>query len=411
MRIHAFQGTRYGPGPPEPGRLAAPPYDQIDDRLRDELHREPFSFAQLTRSVAAEGLDPHERAAALLRRWRTDGAVIVDQEPSLYPYEIELSSGGSRLGLAALVGLEDPASGVIRPHELTVAKTVEERLGLLRATETDLGPVLMLAEDDGALDEMVALDLANAAPLAEHVDRTGNVHRLFRVSNRKRIGEYQRRLAASAGLIADGHHRYTVASLYAAETAARPGSAAAAKLAVVTSLGAAGLQIDPIHRGLVQPVGLDSPTAAVGRRVPWQGSSGSLFAEAVAAAEQPAIGIVATGSQAEIWSLDPATGPAELPEAASRLTVVLLHYSLLPSWGLAADAAVDGTVLYRSDPDELWDRVASGELATGFFLPPMSGDGFAGAIARGDVLPPKSTRFLPKVVSGLVWAGHDSTLL
>ena len=118
--------------------------------------------------------------------------------------------------------------------------------------------------------------------------------------------------------------------------------------------------------------------------------------------------VVAIGQAPQIWLLDPATGPEELPAAASNLAVVLLHHCIFPVWNIHADNAVDGTVLYRSDPDDLWKSTLDGSVAAGFFLPPMSTAGFAGATANGDVLPPKSTRFLPKLVSGLVWSGHDT---
>jgi uncharacterized protein (DUF1015 family) len=91
--------------------------------------------------------------------------------------------------------------------------------------------------------------------------------------------------------------------------------------------------------------------------------------------------------------------------------VVLLQEVLYPALGLAPAAATDGTVVYRSDPSELASLITSGELGAGFFLPPMSPAQFAAAIAGGDLLPPKSTRFLPKIYSGLVWASHASRLL
>jgi len=74
------------------------------------------------------------------------------------------------------------------------------------------------------------------------------------------------------------------------------------------------------------------------------------------------------------------------------------------------EAATNGTVIYRKDPDRLWSQVSNGELELGFWLPPMSAEGFAGAVAEGDLLPPKSTRFLPKVISGLIWADHRGAL-
>jgi uncharacterized protein (DUF1015 family) len=408
MRILAFQGTRYADRHENPGSFAAPPYDQISDALRDRLHQDPLSFSHLLRPAPAPDTNPHQQAAHLHRRWLEDGVVERDTEASLYPYAIHLPDGGRRLGLATLVEIESPDSGIIRPHERTVEKTVEERLQLLRAMRTDIGPVLLLSEDGGGLDDLLNEDVARLPALAEHQDPDGNRHLLYRLDDEFRIASYRKALKSCAGLIADGHHRYKVSRLYAAEIDAERGTAGAAKLAVITSLDSPGLTIDPIHRALRAPVGLDSPQVAVVDRSVWNGTSGADFAAAVAAAPQPAVGVVAIGQAPQIWRLDPATGPEELPAAASHLTVVLLHHCIFPVWNIHADNAVDGTVLYRSDPDDLWKSTLDGSVATGFFLPPMSTGGFAGAIANGDVLPPKSTRFLPKLVSGLVWSGHDT---
>ncbi|HSN87291.1 MAG TPA: hypothetical protein VL025_11065, partial [Thermoanaerobaculia bacterium] len=78
---------------------------------------------------------------------------------------------------------------------------------------------------------------------------------------------------------------------------------------------------------------------------------------------------------------------------------------------LTPEASTDGTVVYRAQSNELWNQVAGGEIGTGFFLPPMSPHEFAAAIADGALLPAKSTRFIPKVMSGLVWADHESQVL
>lgn len=406
MQIRAFHGLRYGGEPETCGRLAAPPYDQIDDDARDRFHEIDGHFVHLTRPVARDGADGHERSAALHRRWRSDGVVVRDDRPALYANSIELPSGQRRFGLTALIDVEPPASGVIRPHEETVDKTVAERLALLRTTALDYEPILVLADDDGTLDGGLEADCSDAPPLAVHRDEFGNVHRSFRIDDPRRIDRYRAWLGDRAGLIADGHHRYKTASLFAEEIGARRGSAAAAKLAVITSLASTALAIDPIHRAL--PTAVD-PAAAGGtvrhaRAV--ADSSGESLAQRVAAAAQPSLAVLTAEGAATLLELDPAQGPTDLPPAASELAVVHLHAALLPAWGFEPAAATDGTLAYRSDPESLWQAVTSGTFATGIFLPPMDPTLFAAAIADGDILPPKSTRFLPKVVSGLVWAAH-----
>ena len=121
------------------------------------------------------------------------------------------------------------------------------------------------------------------------------------------------------------------------------------------------------------------------------------LAAAVAAAPQPALGIWALGREPKIWSF-----------ASPKLAVEVFQDTLLPALGLPPGASTDGTVVYRSHPDELWSQVAAGDLGTGVWLPPMQPAAFAAAIAGGQMLPAKSTRFLPKVMSGLVWADHEA---
>ena len=404
MRLFAFEGIRYTPkagNAGDTGLLAAPPYDQINEAARDRFHaQDPHQFVHLTRPVAPEGGDPYRFAAALHHRWMDEGILDRDGRPALYPYVIELAGGGRRLGVLGLAGLEDAT--VIRPHEQTIDKPLADRLALLSATHVDLEPVFLLSEDAGKLDALIAEDVSGATPLVRHRDADGHFHVVYRVDDPERIRLYQQ-AASGPAAIADGHHRYKVAQKFAGERGIRPGTAASAKLAVVTSIAAPALSIEPIHRALREDADLDRlgiPSSAT----VFAGGSGAALAQALAeipAARQPALGIWRAGRDPEIRSF----------EGESMLGVELLHDKVLPALGYSPDAATDGTVLYRSNPDELWQQVANGELKTGLWLPPMLPAAFSAAIAGGQMLPPKSTRFMPKVMSGLVWADHDSRIL
>lgn len=404
MRIQAFHGLRYG-DVEAPGELAAPPYDQIDDRLRDRFHQTPHQFVHLSRPVPAAGVGSAEHAAALHDAWLADGTLRRDVAPTLYANEIVLPEGGRRLGLTARLGIEPPESPVIRPHEETLAKAIADRLELLRAMRVDLEPILLLADDGGALDALLAED-SDGEALVEHRDEAGNLHRLFEISDDARIARYRDALADASGLIADGHHRYKVASLYAAEQGAEADSPVAGKLAVITSLESPALTIDPIHRAFAEALPIDRLAPLVAERRPLAEPTGAAAAAAVAAAAQPALVVWPAGETPEIWTLDAEHPELELSPARRRLSVAMLHFELLPRLGLAPEAATDGTVSYRSDADALASALNGGEFSLGIFLPPMEPTAFAAALGDGGLLPPKSTRFLPKVVSGLVWAGH-----
>lgn len=397
MRLYAFEGIHYTPQAGDAGELAAPPYDQINDALRDRFHaRSPYQFVHLSKPVAPEGGDPYRFAAALHHRWLKDGIIARDPRPAIYPYVIELASGGERLGVLGLVRYEDPA--IIRPHEQTLDKPLADRAALLEAMRVDLEPVLLLSEDRGRLDALLREDLAGAQPLVKHLDADGNFHVIYRIDDPARIAHYGSVLDVPAA-IADGHHRYKVGQRFAQEHGAAPDTAAAAKLAVVTSLDSPALTIDPIHRAFKEPIDLSRLRGAASAQ-PFHGKSGLAFAAAVAAAPQPALGFWVLGHEPEIWHF-----------ASPKLGVEIFQDTVLPGLGLPPEASTDGTVVYRSHPDELWSQVAAGDLGTGVWLPPMQPAAFAAAIADGQMLPAKSTRFLPKVMSGLVWADHESKVL
>ena len=143
----------------------------------------------------------------------------------------------------------------------------------------------------------------------------------------------------------------------------------------------------------------------------FEGNDGRALAAEVARSAGPAIGVWLRPGDAQVWRLDESAAPSTTPRKARSLSAVLLHHLLLPAAGVGLEAAVEGTILYRSDPDELYRMVSRREVSSGFWLPPMTPHEFAEAVSEGDVLPPKSTRFMPKLISGMVWAPHDGRLL
>lgn len=112
----------------------------------------------------------------------------------------------------------------------------------------------------------------------------------------------------------------------------------------------------------------------------------------------------------ELWTLDAAAAPADMPGRKTALPAALIHHHLLKTAGVPPTSATDGSITYEADPDGIVALLERSEITAGVFLPPMTPKQFALATEDGDLLPPKSTRFLPKLVSGLVWCGHDATI-
>jgi uncharacterized protein (DUF1015 family) len=275
MRIFPFRGTRYTTANGDPGRLAAPPYDQIDDETRARLHAESLQFCQLTVPDPEARPDPAHHSADLHRGWLEAGVIARDPEAGVYPYEILTAEGGLRLGLCALVGLETPASGIVVPHEQTVSRFVEDRLHMLRTTGCDLEPILILVDDRGTFDKELASEVAGGRPLVEHRDPYGHRHRLYPAAS---AATYASLLADAGAVIADGNTRWQVARSRAAELGIAIGEVGAevpqaTKLAVVTSLESPGVTIDPIHRGLAATDDVRRAAGLARARRPWESST------------------------------------------------------------------------------------------------------------------------------------------
>ena len=193
---------------------------------------------------------------------------------------------------------------------------------------------------------------------------------------------------------------------------AASGTAAACKTVAPTSLASANLRIDRAHWGTLVPVNRDVMSALPARREPLEATAGAEIAARVAAAAQPALAVWFQGDPSpELWTLDPGAAPADMPGRKADLPAALFHHHLLLIAGVPLESATDGSIAYEADPDDIIGLLERSEITAGVFLPPMTPKQFALATEDGDLLPPKPTRFLPKLVSGLVWCGHDAEVV
>src|SRR5918992_1419250 len=239
--------------------VIAPPYDVIDaDDRAALLERSPFNVVEidLTRS---NGSDPYRHAQETLEEWRRQGVVVREDEPAMWALQQEFTapdgSRRTRRGVFARVRVEDYGAGRIRPHERTHPGPKEDRLRLTRATRANLSPIFSLFPDpDGAAGD--ALDRATAGePFDAAADADGTRNSLWRIGEPELIAELQGALADAELLIADGHHRYETARLYADEIGGEGEHRYV--LMLLVSLSDPGLTVLPTHRllsNLKEPV-------------------------------------------------------------------------------------------------------------------------------------------------------------
>src|SRR5687768_1192875 len=244
--VQPLRTLRYEPGVAGSlDELIAPPYDVIDDELRAEL------AAKSSQNIVELDLPrSYEAAAETLAEWRDKGVLVQEDEPALWVLRQEYTapdgSTRTRTGFFARVRVEEYGAGRIRPHERTHPGPKEDRLKLTRATKANLSPIFSLFPDpSGAAREALA-QATEAEPVAEATDHEGTRNSLWRVADPDGMAALQGALADAELLIADGHHRYETARVYADEVGGEGDHRYT--LMLLVALEDPGLLVFPTHR-------------------------------------------------------------------------------------------------------------------------------------------------------------------
>ena len=345
--VRPFRAVRYA----DPSTaVTAPPYDVLDEPQRAELRaRDPHNVVWLT-------ADPDEaKAGRRFREWLAEGLLVRDETPAIWVLEQDVPDGAgrTRMGIAASLRAEPYSTGVVLPHEQTHAGTRRRRLRLLRAARAQLEPLFFLY--DGA----PPLAVPDRAP-----DLEAGGTRLWRFDGEQGVTEA---FARTQLLIADGHHRY--------ETAVRFGEEGgdARLLAVLVSTEDPGLAILPTHRVFEgrPDIRLDGE--------PFATPDEALAALASEPFDHSAAVLVRRDATHLVRG-----GPGELdPELVERFGREGIGYT--PD---AADAV---------------ERVRSGGADCAFLLRATRIEDVFDHARRGLTMPPKSTYFFPKLLSGLLF--------
>src|SRR3954447_10221374 len=233
----------------DPADVVAPPYDVIDPEQRAALAaRSPHNVVAID---LPQGEDVYAAAASTFAQWREDRVLVRDPEPAFWVLTQDYTGPDgrpyTRHGFFARVRVEEYGAGRIRPHERTHPGPKEDRLRLTRATKANLSPIFALYDDPaGAAWDALEQQL-DGDPFADVTDGDGTRHCMWRVADPDAVETVKEALAASELLIADGHHRYETARVYAEEQ----GGGEGAHRYVMTCLVALqdpGLTVFPTHR-------------------------------------------------------------------------------------------------------------------------------------------------------------------
>jgi uncharacterized protein (DUF1015 family) len=354
--------------------VVAPPYDVLSTaEARVRARGRPWSFLHISKPEIdlPEGTDPHAAevyatAVHNLERMLAEGVLARDAIPCYYVYRLVMGEH-RQTGLVAAASVAAYDSNRIRKHEFTRPDKEDDRVRQIEALNAQTGPVLLAYRADTGIDDVLER-VTQAVPAADLVADDGIGHTLWVVRETALIDTITRAFDAMSTLyIADGHHRSAAAS----RVAARRGNADGSFLTVIFPHDQ--MQILDYNRVVRDLAGM----------------SVEQFLARVSAG----------------FAMAPCAAAVHPQRSVSRLDVSLLADRLLePVLGITdprRDTRIDFVGGIRG-LGELEQRVDSGEMAVAFALYPTRMEDLMAVADAGEVMPPKSTWFEPKLADGLV---------
>jgi uncharacterized protein (DUF1015 family) len=395
--------------------VVAPPYDVIDPRQRRDLAaRSPYNVVNVD---LPQGDDPYASAAELFSAWKADDVLVRDTQPALWILSQKYTGPDGRerirTGFFARVRVEEYGPGRIRPHERTHPGPKEDRLRLTRATRANLSPIFSLFDDSSGEGRAALEPAMRQAPWGEATDDDGTINRLWRIEDPAAIANVQRALEPTELLIADGHHRYETARVYADEIGG--GGPHRYVLMCLVALQDPGLTVFPTHR-LVKGLGSArqeeladairrdfeiEPLPAADALVPKPDTDVSMGY------------IDGHFRKPFILTLkDQAIADAALEghsDPYRHLDTAVLEALILKGTLGMSDQDIDHLkgLGYARDLREALKLIYNSEYEAGFFMAPIPVERIQAVAATGESMPPKSTYFFPKVPTGLLFNPLD----
>jgi uncharacterized protein (DUF1015 family) len=395
--------------------VIAPPYDVIDPEQRAALAaRSSHNVVNIDLPEPPLGGDAYEEAARLLDLWKRQGALTRDASPALWALQQDYTGPDgrqlTRRGIFARVRVEEYGPGKIRPHERTHPGPKEDRLRLTRATQTNLSPIFSLYDDpaNGAWGALAPH--LNTDPWGIATDADGTLNKLWRIEDGAAIARVKMTLGETELLIADGHHRYETARVYAEEIGGEGDHRYV--LMCLVALQDPGLTIFPTHR-LLDKVNTPEIQQKLGKYLrehfdvtpietselrPPDGDGPLTMGYLDSFHQQPYRLVLKDQALAD-------AALADYPEPYRHLDTAVLEALIFKGvLGMTEDdiSHLDGLGYSRTD-DEALQLVQSKEYDCAFFLRGSPVKQVQEIAAAGVNMPPKSTFFYPKVPTGLLF--------
>ena len=399
--IQPFKALR--PLPELAQQVASKPYDVLNsEEAREEAKNNPLSFLHVTKSEIdlPPGIDTHteqvyNKASENLQQFITDGTLVTEDSPCYYIYQL-IMNGRSQTGLVCVSSVEDYFNDVIKKHEFTRPEKEKDRIDHMRTIKAQTGNVFLAYRDVEEINNLVDKWKNDNKPVYDFTADDGIKHTVW-IIDQPFTNETISRLFDTQvphTYIADGHHR----AASAAKVSLQLQDSVAAKYFLTTIFPAGQLAILDYNRLIKDLNGLSKEDFISALHEDFTITE---YPEPVKPAELHEFGMYLDGK----WYILTSREGTYTDDPIGVLDVTILSDLVLDKILGITDQRTDKRIDFVGGIrglGELEKRVNSGEMKVAFSLYPVSIQQLFDIADSGNVMPPKSTWFEPKLRDGLL---------
>jgi uncharacterized protein (DUF1015 family) len=401
--IAPFKALR--PKPEFASQVASPPYDVLNsEEARHAAEGNPYSFLHVTKSEIDLPSDVHaysklvyEKAGENIRSLLQQGILVREAKPCYYFYRL-IMHGRSQTGLVCVSSVDDYNKDIIKKHEYTRPEKEQDRINHISTTGAQTGNVFLAYNNVAEMDALVEGWKNDHAPLFDFEATDKIQHTIWLVDDAGTIdkitGIFREKVPCT--YIADGHHRATSAAKVRAALGEKAGPGA--DYFLTTLFPASQLKIMDYNRVVKDLNGL-SPEDFISALQ--DDFMITLSEEPVQPAGLHEFGMYLNGQ----WYILVSRNGTYTEDPIGILDVSILSNNVLNKLLDIKDQRTDKRIDFVGGIRglaELEKRVDSGEMAVAFSFYPVSIRQLFDIADSGNVMPPKSTWFEPKLRDGLL---------
>jgi len=407
--VKPFRGLR--PLPEKVGEVASPPYDVLNsDEARERAKDNPISFLHVIKPEIDfdPGVDPYtkkvyKKGGENLQNLINNGILVQDKSPSYYVYKLKME-GREQVGLVACASVEDYNNDRIKKHEFTRPKKEEDRLNHIDCLNAQTGPVFLTYRAEKQINNLIS-EAMNKKPVYDFTGDYDVQHTLYIVDNEELIKKIREAFNEIEALyVADGHHRSAAASrLQKIRKDNNPHHTGEEEYNYFLSVIFPHDQMHILdYNRIVKDIGGMSEQEFIGK-------VSEMFEVKEYNKNEPfkpqnvhEFGMYLSGTWFHLQAKEEIFDDSD---PIDRLDVAILQNNILEKLLGITDPRNDERIDFVGGIrglKELEKRVEKGDYKVAFSLYPTTIDQLLSVADAGEVMPPKSTWFEPKLCSGVV---------